>query len=420
MISRFILCFLLSVFGSSPLLLYGKDSSDEYSAIWLTWEADPLTSMTISWLAPVVKKPLSVKVYYRPYDTDASKHSWSETVGLVLPLPEDASESCGSVLIESLEPNTEYEFRIGQQKNIWRFLTAPSRLEKPLVFAVGGDTISDDPQLFERTNRRVAECQPLFVALGGDLAYAAPMKKSKKEHFYRWQNWLSIWFSTMRIDGNRLIPLLVTIGNHEVKGQYGETPEEAPLYYALFRMPGPQGYSVLRFNTYLSFYFLDSGHTHPIEGAQTRWLEEQLILDTDIPNKIALYHVPAYPCVRYMKNEWSTKVRRYWVPLFEKYHLQYAFENHDHAYKRTFPLIQGNIDPDGVIYVGDGSWGVKARIPTRASKSPYFAITKGVSQFCVVTLSDEDRTISAITPEGRIIDSVFQNIPRGITHSNRE
>jgi hypothetical protein len=51
-------------------------------------------------------------------------------------------------------------------------------------------------------------------------------------------------------------------------------------------------------------------------------------------------------------------VREYWAPLFERYGVQIAFENHDHVYKRTVPLRSGAPHADGVVYIGDGSWGM--------------------------------------------------------------
>ena len=119
---------------------------------------------------------------------------------------------------------------------------------------------------------------------------------------------------------------------------------------------------------------MDSGHTHPINGAQTEWLAGVLEARQLVPHKFALYHVPAYPSSRPFNYGISKQIRKNWVPLFDKYKLTAAFENHDHDYKRTHPLLEGKTAPKGVIYLGDGAWGVetprKARQVRKKGISP--------------------------------------------------
>lgn len=47
------------------------------------------------------------------------------------------------------------------------------------------------------------------------------------------------------------------------------------------------------------------------------------------------------------------------MEIFDKYKFKAAFENHVHSYKRTFPLFNDSINPQGTIYFGDGSMGVE-------------------------------------------------------------
>lgn len=53
---------------------------------------------------------------------------------------------------------------------------------------------------------------------------------------------------------------------------------------------------------------------------------------------MAIYHVPAYPSARSFTGRTQSMIRKHWVPLFEKSTMNLAFENHDHAYKRTYPI----------------------------------------------------------------------------------
>ena len=51
---------------------------------------------------------------------------------------------------------------------------------------------------------------------------------------------------------------------------------------------------------------------------------------------------------------------KYWLPLFDRYNVVGAFENHVHQFKRTYPLKNGEVvnDTEGTIYFGDGAWGI--------------------------------------------------------------
>lgn len=172
-------------------------------------------------------------------------------------------------------------------------------------------------------------------------------------------------------------------------------------------MPGPQGYNVLDFGNYMSIFLLDSAHTHPIEGKQAEWLAKAMEHRKDVSNKFAVYHVPAYPSVRDMNQEYSTKIRNYWVPLFDKFHLTAAFEHHDHDYKRTHPLKDGKVDPAGVIYLGDGAWGVDhPREVQGLSQKWYLAHTLSARHFILMEVRPDHRHASSISSEGTLIDEI--------------
>src|SRR5690625_7699759 len=111
----------------------------------------------------------------------------------------------------------------------------------------------------------------------------------------------------------------------------------------------------------MSLVLLDTDHTNPVDGVQTEWLEQVLAERQEVPHLFPVYHGPAWPSVRNPDWEQSVRVREHWVPLFEAYGVRVAFENHDHAYKRTRPIRNNRKDPSGVVYFGDGAWGVGVR-----------------------------------------------------------
>src|SRR6185295_1193017 len=289
------------------------------------------------------------------------------------------------------------------------FRTMPTDLTDAVTFVAGGDTNQMGNSVFEETCKEAAAQEPYFALFGGDLAYAAPANKEEPENAGRWLSWLTSYYKTMTTPTGHMIPLIVTMGNHDVKGHWNGTPADAPFYFTLFSsMPGVPGYNVLRFGNYLSIYLLDSSHCNPIKGAQSDWLREQLAKEGDTLHKIAIYHVPAYPSVRDFKMKESVAIRRTWVPLFEKYRLHAAIENNDHAYKRTWPLINDQAHPRGVLYIGDGSWGTKPREPKKARHTSYLAKTESVRQFLKIDISQDTREFTSLTPDGRMIDHYIQ------------
>jgi len=56
-------------------------------------------------------------------------------------------------------------------------------------------------------------------------------------------------------------------------------------------------------------------------------------------------------------------MRKHWVPWFDQYGLDAAFENDHHVYKRSKLLKGDKINRDDTLYIGDGAWGVSTRKP---------------------------------------------------------
>ena len=118
--------------------------------------------------------------------------------------------------------------------------------------------------------------------------------------------------------------------------------------------------------------------------------------------------MPAYPSYRNPDAKDDEKAtgegqRKYWCPLYEKYRVDAVLEHHDHTFKRTHPLIDGHVDKNGVIYLGDGSWG-KIRSPKSPEDRPYLAKTSEAYHISVHRLQGEQRFHIALEDTGKIAD----------------
>lgn len=376
--------------------LCGADTPSE--TLYLTWQQDPTTTMTFQWLSD--PEDNRSQISYQKADEE----KWVVGEGKILLFPY-TSYFLHRVELTGLTPDTLYKFRLKDGERTYLFRTMPSDLKNPVRFVVGGDMYHDDIEFMNGTSEQAALTEPDFALLGGDIAYSVTGRLTSKQKPERWVEWVKAWHHSMVTPEGRMIPVVAAIGNHDLIGQYNQTPAEARIFSALFPIPGNQIYNVLDFNSYLSLFMLDSGHANPIGGAQANWLAETLEKRANQRYKFAIYHVPAYPSVRSFNTHQSILIRRYWTSLFESGGIQVAFEHHDHAYKRTAPLLQNKIDPKGVVYLGDGGWGVENPRKMQGFIKPFY-LEKAIPMrhFLVVDLNEKALKVSAVTDKGIVFD----------------
>ncbi|MBS0637667.1 MAG: metallophosphoesterase family protein, partial [Verrucomicrobia bacterium] len=364
--------------------------------VWLTWKNDPTSTMTVMWISPDSEK--NDEVHYKKSD----KADWKVAKGKHWKLPNRKPFLVHKVDIQGLDADTIYNFHLGDKSKTLKFRTMPTSLIQPIRFVTGGDAYHKSLKRYQAMCRQAAKQNPRFAIIGGDIAYAVA-KKDSEEDWKKWQEFFGCWSKEMRDKDGCLIPLLVTIGNHEVTGSFNRSMNEASFYYMFFE----KATYALNFGNYAHFTFLDSNHTQKIHGKQTDWLAKTLKNSRNQPHRFAIYHVGAYPSSGKIDSQTSRLVRKHWVPLFEKYKVNACFESHDHAYKRTHPLLKGKKASDGVVYIGDGSWGVPPRTP---KKRDYLAVSAKKQQALVVELSSTKRTFKSVDPDGKVIDTYEQAI----------
>lgn len=405
-LKSFLGLFLLVSFLLAPAISFSAERGYDPISVYLNWQSDPRTTMTVQWITELNKD--SDEIYYHEFE----ESEWRIAVGTHIPMPRNEPYLIHRVELTDLKPGKSYVFRIGDWEGTpYKFRTMPDNPDKPFRFVIGGDMYHDGMEYLIETNKQAAKMDPMFALVGGDIAYAGSKyaNKPKSDEANHWLRWLIAWKEHMVTPEGYLIPFIPAIGNHDVNGRYDQPKENAAFFYSLFAFPGIQGYNVIDFGDYMSIFVLDSGHTNVIGGNQANWLHHAMAQRHHIPNKFALYHVPAYPAVRKFGGTRNVQIRKHWVPVFEYHGLTAAFENHDHAYKRSKPIMKGKVDPDGVIYMGDGAWGVKkARRPVSASKVWYLAKTQRARHFLLVTIDGNNRFFYGMKPNGDVIDSFAQ------------
>lgn len=311
-----------------------------------------------------------------------------------------------------------------------KFRTLPTSSTK-LKLVVGGDW--EKTEGGELMARLIAKQTPHALLLGGDY----PRWVVSLKDFKDWDDWLNMIEKHLITEEGCQIPLILAIGNHDVFGEYGQPYENAPFFNAYFKQSAEKkNYFIKTIGKDIALFVLDSGHTSPHSGEQKTWLEETLKLQQERKIKMALYHVPLYPSVRFKQKKGlflavynlfkSTKYGwmldkiyspetseglKHWAPLFDTYHLTSAFEHHEHCFKRTKLLRKGKVDPKGTLYLGDGGINPFYYVTPIQGYRRHFAKTVGnLKFFWVVTFEENYIHYSAIGAHGKKIDAFTQRI----------
>lgn len=377
------------------------------AAIFATWNGDPTTTVSVDWHLAAEGDVPAVEV------RGPGIRRWRSYPGSAVKFP-FSTRTVRRARIDGLRPGAVYELKVGGSR-VYKYRTMPARLTRPVRFAAGGDTQAG-LTTFGPMNRVAAAQDVDFVLLGGDLAYS----NGDPRLVAREQAWYETVTQTLVTTEGRLIPVIAAIGNHEVFSTRDTTDStarmmretgvkrgDAPYYTALHAYAGARPYDVMDVGDYLSLVLLNTGHTASVQGAQTEWLRGVLAARSSVRYLFPIYHVPGYPSVRAFDGSTSVLVRQHWVPLFEQFGVRVAFENHDHAYKRTYPIRAGRRDSTGVVYIGDGAWGAAPRPIGREHTEPawYLETARSANHAIFVTLGPRDARFEMLDTTGMRFDT---------------
>ncbi len=372
--------------------------------LFLTWQGDPTTTMTVQWVGEADATDDTTIYYYAAPKGffDAPPTAWDAVKTTAKPFPLTELTNFRAELT-GLTPGTEYRMKIGNAPKVYKFRTMPAKATNELTFISGGDC-GVNPHAIEN-NKQAAKQDPWFAVVGGDLAYDNGVNSKT------YLDWLRNYSKYMIDTKGRLIPLVVCIGNHEMRGGYNGNRGGAPFFFAHFDgLFKDTSYAAIDFGDYLSLVLLDTGHAAKIGGDQTDWLDGVLAARTERPHLIVVNHVPCYPSFRSPEavagsSQAGTGAaqRKHWVPLFEKHNVDLVLEHHDHTFKRTHPMKGGLKDKNGILYLGDGSWG-QLRNASRAESRSYIAHASTSYHLTVHRLEGEQRFHMALEEGGKIVD----------------
>lgn len=253
------------------------------------------------------------------------------------------------VPLKKLTPGTVYYLAVKTSSGItkeYHFKTAPiADGSFKLIYA--GDSRSRI-DIAEKISSQISEMireDDSIIALhhGGDYAFTTRRKL--------WKKWLEAYDLTTTADG-KLLPIIPIIGNHDIHGK-------SPLFRQAYGYPGgDRDYFTCHLTPQVTLICLNTEIS--AEGKQRSFLEAELfsMKTKNTRWQIASYHSPAFPAIKQ-----PSSARISWVPLFDKYNLDLVLESDGHCIKRTVPIRNGEEDPSGTVYLGEGGYGAPQRNP---------------------------------------------------------
>jgi len=227
-----------------------------------------------------------------------------------------------------------------------------------------------------------------------------------------------MWEDYMITSKGYIIPMILSIGNHETGG-WGIDVKDVAFYLKYFPQENDSNidpnlrstYHTHEINNNTVIFVFDTDQVSSLDGDQLKWMKRQMHKYKNFETKLALYHTPMYPGATIYTNSRSQDILSNWGPVFDQYNLNTAFENHDHTYTRSKLMMNNKVNESGTLYVGSGSWGTTIRKINDANK--WYLQNYAEKNFILsVNLDESNKKMNfiAIDSEGQIFDEFSRDI----------
>ena len=416
------------------------ERKSQIDVIYLSYESNPLTSITIQF--HIIKHTIpSTKILYR----EEGKEDWKETEGEYKRPPAtdnppphtDKRRWVCFTKLEGLNSGTKYEFKVKENtEKTYNFKTMPENLvNKEIKIAIVSDchgfSFSSDDYFQEITEMIGEKGFNADIVLGaGDYTYGEG--RGRKNDGNTWFGLLKTYQQNAITSDNCLIPFLPALGNHDVNHVTSNSerkPENAKHYSSLFCFPTKNdepiqkfGLGNLVFGSYLQILILDTGtSTYGInDNEQLDFLDN---IDGTIKHIIPVYH-RAMHGIR-DGNVWNSEgIQEMFAKTFYDNGVNVVVEAHNHTWNYTASLGYDEnehlkLDENGFVLLGEGCWGYDgtARNVDGWENSNFILDAKGLDKdienarhFWGITISENSIKWEAMNYKGEVIYSDTKNV----------
>lgn len=319
--------------------------------------------------------------------------------------------SVHSALLSGLTQDTEYVIQIkyeGMTQATVNYITLPDETNpKNILLSTGGDL--GDRLIGREVTFQAGAVDPDVLIVGGDLAY----DDGEATCYFTWDNFFKS-FADSILPSGRLIPFLFSVGNHDVglnplSGRVLPNNEKGPLYNVFFpqhtvdiNSPAGTIKGVPALEERKSYHYhkigkmihfnLDNGYVSSFDE-QVPFIQNVSTTYADYI-KIVSQHNPAYwACQSLDNNQVVIDTLTKWVPLFDEHKFASIFENHEHAFKKTFPATDSQVNENGTYYLGNGNWGAKPDGCKVNNSTGLMEVVNTANHFWLVNISVTDGLI---------------------------
>nr|MBX2875460.1 metallophosphoesterase [Saprospiraceae bacterium] len=302
--------------------------------------------------------------------------------------------------LEGLQTATPYYYEVeaidenGEQMKSGRltFSTAVAQ-EDAFSFCILGDTESR-PHINQQLGKMVWGERPNFIMHLGDVTDGG-----KEPHKFQWTQ---EYFTGITPVASR-IPVFPVPGNGE---------SDLYWYNRYHALPEPESYYSFTFGN-AEFFMLNSNERQELQlgGKQYEWLKNALEASTSQWKFVAHHHCPISSDENDFGDTWAGKESERGDPrfddlkrLYEQFEVDVVFYGHVHAYERSWPLKDGQIDQEkGVIYLKSGGAGgnLEDFTPTR---SFFTRKVQHGHHYCLVDIYQGKFSFKMFDLDGRLKD----------------
>ncbi len=320
--------------------------------------ADPATSAGFAWQTDVGTLATDITWGKTPDPSTWSAENRRTGVTFVVPeglISPQGDDRMHETYLCGLDPATTYYYRVGggaSGKEVWSdvysFTTTPKDPGAEVILGVSGDSRGQDNEAWRLIQRRFMKAGATAQIFSGDMINFAT------DHS-EWHKWLDLAWkdSDGSLSSLGQILTLATHGNHE---------NHTSFFYSNLVLPQ----DVTKFPKYGElFYSVDIGPVHVVvvddfwvtsptgdpEYAPLlkAWLEKDLEAANanraNVPWIIGSHHHSEFSSSKHGQDSAVLRGREFFVPIWDKYHVDLLTLGHDHNYERTKP-ISGPLAPN--------------------------------------------------------------------------
>ena len=270
----------------------------------------------------------------------------------------------------------------GTWSETYAFTTAPELgSDDEFVFAVAGDTRSDDYALWSQATQQMAEAGAQFVVFSGDAVEAGPAQSQWDGFFAAAENVLTS------------APFLPANGNHdllvvEYLGQFA-LPEGEDVFHVRY------GNALFISMTHVTF------EPGAFRGRYRDYLEDTLAANQDAEWVFLVNHRPFYSAST--RHGSAEDLQDEWMPLLDEYGVDMVFNGHDHNYERSVP-VRNNAQValgEGTIYVVSAGLGA----PMYDNGAQWWTHkSEKIPSWCLIRVSGSRVEFTAYRLDGTVLD----------------